>query len=63
MDVIKKAELLKWSWVGHIFRLTDERWEEHRVKKSEKRRMGIQVRRWRDKIDSHKREWTAGCGS
>ena len=52
-DVTEKITKTKWSWAGHIARMTDNRWTirstEWRVREGQ-RRQGRPKRRWRDDL-------------
>ena len=58
-DVVRHILKLKWSWAGHIGRMSDNRWTKKctRWAPSGKRRRGRPRLRWTDDLVRYKSNW------
>ena len=60
-DVVRHILKMKWSWAGHIGRMTDNRWTKKctRWSPSGKRRRGRPRLRWADDLKRYQERWPA----
>ena len=55
-EIVKVIKERKWTWAGHISRMTDKRWTKSITEwkpMDGKRTRGRPMKRWRDEIDTY----------